>query len=520
MEFNSRIKKSVFIFLFLALLVIASGCVSDTRLNEASKTPALIPIPLSVSFGEKYFTLSNDSKILAPADAEKTGKYLSETLSRSTGYPFDVTGDEGENRDISLNLDPSLSALGEEGYRLNVSETGIAVSASGVAGLFYGCQTLLQLLPPSIFDFQSVQGVAWQVVYCTIEDVPRFSWRGAMLDVARHFLGVDDVKHYIDLIAMHKMNRLHLHLSDDQGWRIEIKSWPDLTAVGGSTEVGGRESSFFTQEDYREIVDYAVNRHIMIIPEIDVPGHTNAALASYPKLNCNGKARALYTGIEVGLSCLCLDADITYTFLEDVFGELAALTPGPYIHLGGDEVRGVSYAKYSAFIEKVEKIIHDAGKQVIGWEEIVRADLAPATLVQFWHSMDLAGRAKNKNLKIIVSKASLAYLDMKYDYGTWIGQTWAGMINVEKAYKWDPAMGKLADNVAGLEAPLWTEYVQSRADMEYLAFPRLAGYAELAWSSREKIDWDNYKARLRRHGLRFDVLKINYYKSPLIWGDE
>ena len=225
-----------------------------------------------------------------------------------------------------------------------------------------------------------------------IRDAPKYSYRGAMLDVSRHFFTVEEVKQYIDLLALYKINHLHLHLSDDQGWRIEIKSWPNLTEYGGRSEVGGMTGGFYTQEEYKDLVAYAQDRFITVVPEIDIPGHTNAALASYPELNCNGKTAELYTGIEVGFSTLCVDNEITFQFLDDVIREISAITPGEYFHIGGDESLSTNEEDYIVFIDKTQDIVEKYGKNVMGWDEIQSSNIKPNTIAQYWADADNATR--------------------------------------------------------------------------------------------------------------------------------
>jgi hexosaminidase len=405
--------------------------------------------------------------------------------------------------------------LGEEGYELSVTTDAILLSALCPAGLFYGAQTLRQLLPIGPSASLSLPAVS-------IRDTPRFAWRGAMLDVARHFFGVEDIKRYIDLISHYKMNRLHLHLSDDQGWRIEIKSWPRLTEVGGRTQVGGSRGGYFTQKQYKEIVEYARNRYVTIVPEIDTPGHTNAALASYAELNSSEEAPALYTGTEVGFSTLWINSEITYRFLDDVIRELAALTPTPYIHIGGDEARSTPEADYKKFIKRFQEIVASHGKTTVGWNEIGEAELLPGTIVQQWVGAGYEN-AKRQGARIILSPANKAYLDMKYDASTPIGLDWAALISVKDAYDWEPGSymdGLEEADILGLEAPLWTETVVTMKDIEYLSFPRVIGIAELAWSPKGQ-DWEEYRQRLASHGKRMEAMEINFYKSPDVdWEQE
>ena len=315
------------------------------------------------------------------------------------------------------------------------------------------------------------------------------------------------------------MNKLHLHLSDDQGWRIEIKSWPNLAQHGGSTQVGGGEGGYYTQEQYSDIVNYAKERYIDIVPEIDMPGHTNAALASYPELNCSGKATELYTGTSVGFSTLCTSKEITYKFIDDVIRELAALTPGKYIHIGGDESHATKIEDYIPFINRVQEIVALHGKNVLGWDEIALSTLKPDAVAQFWANVKNANLAVEQGARILMSPAKKAYIDMKYNRETPLGLRWAGLIEVDTAYLWDPATyatGIGRDNITGIEAPLWTETITKMDDIEFMTFPRLPGYAEIGWTPANERKWDEYKLRLAKQGERFRALDINFYKSKVV----
>jgi hexosaminidase len=340
-----------------------------------------------------------------------------------------------------------------------------------------------------------------------------------MLDVSRHFFSVEDVKRFIDLISYYKINHLHLHLSDDQGWRIEIKSWPNLTVHGGSTQVGGGKGGFYTQEQYSDIVKYAQQRFITIVPEIDMPGHTNAALASYAELNADGKARELYTGTEVGFSTFAARKDVTYKFVDDVIRELAAITPGPYIHIGGDESHSTKKDDYIYFIEKVQQIVRSHGKKVIGWDEIATTKMIEGAIAQFWDKAPNALKAVEQGRQVLFSPAKKAYLDMQYDSSTKLGLHWAAYIEVDKGYNWDPAElvpGIQKENILGVEAPLWSETVTNMDEIEYMVFPRLPGIAEIGWTPALKREWSEYKTRLAAHGERFTAMGIDYYKSRLV----
>jgi hexosaminidase len=482
----------------------------------------LIPKPVFVQPAPGGFSLTAATGIHVQSgnpEVESIGRYLAEKLKPATGFalpviPADALPPAGN---IYLAVEDGDPALGEEGYTLAVTPDLIALVANMPAGLFRGVQTLRQLLAAGI-ESPAVQPGPWVIPAGAIRDQPRFTWRGAMLDVARHFFGVADVKAFIDRMAYYKMNRFHLHLTDDQGWRIEIKSWPNLTAIGGTTAVGGDPGGFYTQEEYADIVAYAQSRYITVVPEIDMPGHTNAALASYPELNCDGVARPPHTGIEVGFSTLCMDQDITYAFIDDVIREVAALTPGPYVHIGGDEVRTLSGEEYVSFVQKAQGVVNKYGKRMIGWDEIGRIDLLPQTLVQYWNG-PLAAEAALKGAKVIMSPASRTYLDQKYTTSTELGLSWAGYIEVQESYSWDPAaqLGGVSEGqIAGVEAPLWTETIRTREDIEYMVFPRLAGIAEIGWSAADGRDWNEYKLRLAEHGLRWNAWNLNFYRSPQI----
>ena len=335
-------------------------------------------------------------------------------------------------------LDPSRDALGDEGYELTVATAAVQITARTPAGVFYGVQTLRQLMPSSI-EHQAPRPHPVSIPAARIEDRPRFVWRGAMLDVARHFFGPADVRRYIDLLALYKFNRLHLHLSDDQGWRLEIKSWPNLTAHGASTAVGGGPGGYYTQQDYTELIAYARDRFITVIPEIDMPSHINAALASVPELNCDGVAPPPYTGIEVGFSNFCVDKEITYKFIDDVVREIAGLTPAPYLHIGGDEVKKITPAQYRAFMERVQGIVASHGKTPIAWDEVAAATLLPSTIVQQWRPQEKF--QVPPATKVILSPAHKIYLDMQYHTATPIGLHWAAYVDVPEAYRLGPRDG-------------------------------------------------------------------------------
>ncbi len=492
------------------------ACTPKTQ-TDLTKT-AFIPKPISIVASGDAFTLKNSAAIYVQEGFQQTGQYLADELNKISGLILNVKiTDETPSKGIFLVAGSSID-LGDEGYELNIEKKQIKIIAKGTAGCFNGIQTLLQTLP-----LKANPGEPLEIPTGTVTDYPEFGFRGAMLDVARHFFDVDEVKQFIDFLATYKMNVLHLHLSDDQGWRIEIKSWPKLTETGGSTEVGAGAGGFFTQQQYSELANFAAERNITIIPEIDMPGHTNAALASYAELNCDGKARELYTGTNVGFSTLCTDREITYKFIDDVVRELAEITPGPYIHIGGDESHVTAMEDYIPFVNRVQKIVLSHGKKVIGWDEIANATPVENATVQFWANVKNTTMGVEKNAKVIMSPAAKAYLDMQYDSTSQFGLHWAGYIDVDAGYKWNPATlvpGITKNNILGIEAPLWSETVSNIDEAEYLVFPRLPGYAEIGWTAPENRNWDEYKTRLSKYGKRFKALDINFYRSPLVPWEE
>jgi hexosaminidase len=457
---------------------------------DASVYRELIPKPVRVVPGKSAFPLTRETRIVArPASGEllRIGRYLAERLRAEAGVEPSVGTTSGQKLEatIVLTTRPAAAQLGPEGYELTVRRDGITLAASRPEGVFRGVQTLRQLLAAGRERPLVPTG--------RIVDRPRFPWRGVMLDVARHFFGVAEVKRLIDLAALYKLNRLHLHLSDDQGWRLEITSWPKLATHGGRTAVGGGSGGYYTQEQYEEIVRYAAGRYVVVVPEIDMPGHVNAALSAYPELTCDGVAPPLYTGIDVGFSTLCIGKPATEQFVDDVVREVAALTPGPYLHIGGDEAKSTARADYAAFVHLAERVVRSHGKRMIGWSEIASTPVAPTTIVQHWHA-DAAVGAVERGAKVIMSPAEHAYLDMKYSRATKLGLVWAGYTSVRDAYEWDPAAtltGVTERAVLGVEAPLWSETLETMADVEHMVFPRLLGHAEIGWSPRRGRSWSD-----------------------------
>lgn len=520
----------------IGILLVLGSCQKPAPISEAG----LIPLPQEISDGSGTFELTAKTGIRLVGASEKLtsiGELLGNSLRPATGFDLPLSKDSGE---ITLELTGSGPS---EGYELEISDAGVRITASGEAGLFYGVQTLIQLFPSDIAQ-NTVQNRDWVLPQGKVIDNPEFAYRGSMLDVARHFISKEDVKFYIDQMASMKLNYLHLHLTDDQGWRIEIKSWPKLTEIGGSSEVGGGKGGFYTQEEYKELVAYAAERYITIVPEIDMPGHTNSALASYAELNPGvnlpvgqgldslnkapldyqlpitaPQASQMYTGIEVGWSTFAPQLEVTYAFVDSLVREISALSPGPYFHIGGDESHVTEKEDYVYFVERVQDIVSKYGKTSMGWDEVATAKLLPGNVAQFWAKEENAILAKNQGNQVLLSPAKKAYLDMQYDSLSRIGLHWAAYIELDSAYLWDPATyvkGLAKEDILGVEAPLWTETVTNRADINYLAFPRLAALSEVAWTSKEKRSWEGFASRIPIQGDRWTIQGVDFYKSPKV----
>lgn len=536
-------KISKFISSLSLLVIFGLGIISCAEKATPLSENSIIPKPLTVTDEGGSFALTSETKLVAVGNAEDINPVVAifqSMVKPSTGFDLQ-TAESGESNVIIFEIE-SASQKSEGEYAIVIDENKIKLSASSAEGLFNGIQTLRQLMPASV-EGTALTTDKIQIASGQIQDKPEYAYRGFMLDVARHFFPVEDVKHVIDLVSKYKINYLHLHLSDDQGWRIEIKSWPLLTQIGGKTEVGGGEGGFYTQEQYKEIVAYAKSKYITVVPEIDMPGHTNSALAAYGQLNpgitvpeqgavpfdraelgVDGMATPLYTGIEVGFSTLDTDKEVTYQFIDDVIRELVEMTPGPYIHIGGDESLVTELEDYIPFMEKAQAIVTKYGKKSLGWDEIAHAKLEPGAVAQYWAKAENAVLAINQGNQVLVSPATKTYLDMQYDSTTQLGLHWAAYIELDDAYNWDPTELDSAvkkANILGVEAPLWSETITNREEIEFMMFPRLAAIAEVAWTKKDLRNWDSFSQRLKKHTARWDAMGLNYYKSPkLVWEEK
>ncbi|NUP45834.1 MAG: family 20 glycosylhydrolase [Catenulispora sp.] len=457
------------------------------------------------------FTLSAASAIHASAGAEPVAADLAAYLKQQTGLSLSAAG--GADAPIQLTVQASGGdpAWGTEGYQLVVSASSVKITAATAAGVFHGVQTLRQLITPD-----------HKVQNATIVDHPRFGYRGAMLDVARHFFSVADVKSYIDAAALYKVNVLHLHLTDDQGWRLAVPDWPNLASVGGASQVGGGVGGSYSQADMKSIVDYATSRYMTVVPEVDMPGHVGAAVHAYPELACDGRKHGAVTTVSPAFDSLCTSGRSTYRFVDSAMKAAADTTTSPLVHMGGDEAQALNLTQYNAFVKRTQDLVAAQGRTPVAWAEAATAPLLPQTVLEYWdtaHPLPAVAQAAAKGNKLIMAPGNHAYLDQQYTPGFQLGLHWAGYIPVSRAYDWDPVTvlpGIAPSAVLGVEAPLWTETVKSLADAETLAYPRLPAIAEIGWSAPASHDWKQFSQRMAKQGKLWDQLGIKYYKSPEI----
>lgn len=483
----------------------------------------VVPQPTDMRSRPAVFAFRDDTVIVVPdglPEARDAAELLQESIRAATDSDLPIqTSPEGRT---SVRFRPiegaDLMDLSEEGYSLEVTETEIRIEATDHDGYVWAVQTLRQLLAPEASATEPAGGTL-VVPGVEIHDSPRYPWRGAMLDITRHWFGPDDIRAYVDQLSLYKINRLHLHLSDDQGWRIEIRSRPELTEIGSKNEVGGGPGGFLTQDDYRELVAYAAARGVTVVPEIDTPGHTNAAILSDPALDCSGETPTPYTGTQVGFSSLCTTDEYVYEWFDDVFGELADLTPGQWIHFGGDESHSTDADDYRAFVSRAAAIVRSHGKTPVGWDEIGTADIGDDVVVQHWsQTTDSTLAAVEGGARVILSPSAMTYLDMKYS-ADGSGNKWAGIINTRTAYDWDPEThveGLDPQSVLGVEAPLWTELISDLETIQQRTLPRIPAIAELAWSPQANRSWEDFDRRIAAHAARWDALGWAWTRDAVI----
>jgi len=499
----------------------------------------IIPLPAKIERLAGEHNLTAETDILTDTANRWNADYLRGLLSTPSEFPLWVrTGDRAAKNVIRLRLDPRLMGLGLEGYQLEVRPDAIVIEAPGTAGVFYGIQTLRQLLPIEIEERRPVYGVDWCVPCVLIKDKPRFSWRGFMLDEGRHFYGKETVLLTLDLMTLQKLNVLHWHLTEDQGWRIEVKKYPKLTEVGsqragtsktmlGKQHDGIPHRGFYTQDEIREIVAYATERHITIVPEIEMPGHALAALASYPELSCTGGPFKVATHFGIFPDIYCAGKETVFTFLQDVLDEILELFPSPYIHIGGDEApkkrwkrcpdcqrrireEGLKgeHALQVYFTNRIAAYLDSKGRHVIGWNEILQDGLVKGVVVQFW------ARGRERLLEAIRTDKRAVVMSTYLD--TYLDHSYS-LMPLSRAYRYEPIPAELGENdagsVPGLEFPLWSEWVPNRARLDYQVYPRLTAMAETGWTPKDKKDFKDFRRRLEKLLGRLDHLGVRY--APL-----
>jgi hexosaminidase len=504
---------------------------------------SIIPKPASIKLGEGSYVVTDSTKIVIannPRLLKQIAKYLADRFQTVTGFPFEiVTTSKRKSNSIILMLDDKLSRLGKEGYQLLVSEKMITIKAASAKGIFYGVQSLYQLFPPEVYDNKPVAGIDWSVPCVTIEDKPRFLWRGMHLDVCRHFFPVDFIKKYIDLLASYKINTFHWHLTEDQGWRIEIKKYPRLTEIGSmrkettgdSTPHGG----FYTQEQIREVVKYAKEKFVTIVPEIEMPGHSLAALAAYPELSCTGGPFEVGTKWGVFDDVYCAGNEKTFTFLKDVLSEILELFPGKYIHIGGDECpktrwkncpkcqwrMKVNHLKnehelQSYFVWKIEKFLRSKRRRLVGWDEILEGGLTRGATVMSWRGTEGGIAAAKAGHDVIMTPNSHCYFDYYQGSEDKEPKAIGGFLPLDTVYAYEPVPPKLSAKrskyILGAQGNVWTEYMPNEKHVEYMVLPRLLAMSEVVWSDKRSRNFDDFNTRLETHYSRLALRGYNYRK--------
>jgi hexosaminidase len=497
---------------------------------------AIIPLPAQIEYHPGVFHLTASTTILTDGPNRWNAGYLRELLCRPTGFPLQILADDSTGQNgIHLHLVSEAASFGREGYRLIIAPRAIEIEAAGTAGIFYGIQSLRQLLPAAVENRHIVEGAEWVVPAQVINDRPRFAWRGFMLDEGRHFQGMDTVLKTLDLLALQKMNVFHWHLTEDQGWRIEIRKYPRLTEVGSrrpgtSESIMGKDldgiphGGFYTQAEISSIVAYAANRNITIIPEIEIPGHCTAALAAYPELSCTGGPFEVATHFGIFPDIYCAGKEAVFTFLQDVLDEILGLFPSTYIHIGGDEApkarwkecphcqarmqkEGLKdeHALQGYFTNRILAYLQSKGRIGIGWNEILQEGLVEGAAVQFWvrGRPALLEAIRKGNRPIIMTTYLDTYLDHSYS-----------LMPLSRAYEYEPVPAELelkeTASILGPEFPLWTEWVPNRARLDYQAYPRLTAGAETGWTSRDRKDLADFRQRLEEFLPRLDILGVGY----------
>ncbi len=539
--------KILFVIAFSSLLLLW-GCKNDFKNQEIN----IIPRPEGFYSFPGHFTLSGKTRIIyANGDTlENEAKYLAQRLKGFRKWNTQILPLSEATyigKDIILRLNPAIN-YGQEGYSLKVNNKNIVVLANTPAGIFYGIQSLLQLLPPQFYDTAQTKD-EWEIHNIRITDGPRFRYRGMHLDVGRHFFPVSFIKKYLDLLAMYKFNTFHWHLTEDQGWRIEIKKYPKLTEIGAwrdSTVVGKccnpplkfdgkRTGGFYTQEEIKEVVAYAKERHITVIPEIEMPGHSLAALASYPELACKPGPYKVATTWGVFKDVYC-PKEKTFRFLEDVLTEVMELFPGKYIHIGGDEVPKDRWKEsklcqqiikenglkdeeelQSWFITRIDSFLQKHNRRLIGWDEILEGGLSPGATVMSWRGLEGGIAAAEQNHDAIMTPGEWCYFDHYQADPQFQPLAIGGFTTLKKVYSYNPVPDNLnpsqAKHIIGAQGNVWTEYMPDEKKVEYMVLPRMAALSEVVWLNNSQKKWKDFQRRIQTHFQLYKLLGYNYCKG-------
>jgi hexosaminidase len=535
---------------FVIFLIITGGCTSKEESTGNNLGIVIIPQPESVKLNTGSFSIKRNTVVYCKNnELLAVAKYLDDKLSGALGFRMQIS--EGSGKGINLViLNEANENLGDEGYLLQVTSENIELSANKANGIFYGIQSLLQMMPPQIKCDSTQNGVEWNIPCAEIIDNPRFPWRGLMLDVSRHFFTKEEVKAYIDQLAEYKMNVFHWHLTDDQGWRIEIEGLPKLTEIGAwrASRVGDwwqREprqeneltdyGGFYTHDDIKEVVKYAQDRFVEIVPEIDVPGHSLATIVAYPEISCTHTVKDINVGNKfytVDENSLCVGKELTFEYLDKIFTEIAQLFPSEYIHVGGDECYKGFWSKcpdcqkrirdeglknnnelQSYFIKRMEKMLEAKNKKLVGWDEILEGGLAPNATVMSWRGMENGIKAAQEGHHVIMTPTNHCYLDL-YQGEPSVEPATYSMCRLSDSYNFEPVPDEVDPKlILGGQGNLWSEAVPTFRHVEYMTWPRGWALAEVFWTSKENKNWKNFVNRVEDHFERADYGKINYARS-------
>lgn len=528
--------------LLFGLLAFSAAMLGVNPTSAIAANVNIIPIPVKTQTLKGEFVLPRKVVIAyQTTEGKNIAQYMADKLKASTGYEVILSEKKGN---ITIQITPSLK-MAEEGYHLNVTAKGVTIKAKTAKGAFYGMQSFMQLLPAKIESPTKVDGVKWVAQCCNIEDAPRFGYRGFHLDPCRHFITVENVKKQLDLMSMFKVNTMHFHLTEDQGWRIEIKKYPKLTTIGSIRTEGDGSSygGYYTQEQIKEIVDYAAKRYITVIPEIDLPGHMMAAISAYPNLSCKGEKWSLRTVWGVEDIVMCAGKEDMFNFLGDIFDEIVPLFPGKYFHIGGDECPKTSWkncptcqkrikderlqtdGKHTAedrlqsyVIKRVEKMLEQRGRKIIGWDEILEGGLSANATVMSWRGTQGGVEAALQKHDVIMTPGSDGmYLDWNQ------GDSKIEPVTIPSTpkylattYNYNPVPDTiktlgLAHHILGVQCNNWSEYMYTNAKMEYMMYPRAVALSEIAWSPLSKKNFEDFCRRLDANSIRLDEHHITYH---------